>query len=83
MKTYWPAFRLGGLLLATGALLPWFAGAQALKNVTLSATPATSVSEVDVTRTGHDHRARGKQGRSAHLPRYTVDGATPCSGRFR
>ncbi len=54
MKTYWPALRLGGLLLATGALLPSLGGAQALKNVTLPATPATSVSEVDVTRTGHD-----------------------------
>ena len=72
MKTYWPAVRVGGVLLVAGALAPWFAGAQALKNAALPVTPAISVSQVDVTRNGHCTivHVQGKGGRlSYHVTR--------------
>jgi type IV pilus assembly protein PilQ len=57
MKIYWPALRLGGLLVASAAFLPLAAGAQASKTAA-PASPATSVSEVDVARSGQQTAVR-------------------------
>ena len=58
MKIYGPAFRLGGLLLASTVLLPYGAGAQAPKTAAALAAPAKSVAQVEVARTGQQTTVR-------------------------
>ena len=58
MKTYGPALRLGGLLLASAALLPGLTGAQALKPAAAPAAPVISVAQVDVARAGQQTTVR-------------------------
>ena len=65
MKIYGPALRLGGILLASTALLPCLAGAQELKTV---AVPVKSVVQVDVARAGQQTTVRvNTQGGSGEL----------------
>jgi type IV pilus assembly protein PilQ len=52
MMTYWPALRSGGLLLASVALVPFSAGAQAPGAVTTPGPAVTSVSRVEITGDG-------------------------------
>jgi type IV pilus assembly protein PilQ len=58
MKIYGPALRLGGLLLASTALLPYSAGAQAPKTAAAVAAPAKSVAQVEVARAGQQTTVR-------------------------
>ena len=68
MKIYGPALRLGGLLLASTALLPCLAGAQSLKTVTAPAAPKKSVTQVEVARPGQQTTVRvNTQGGSGEL----------------
>ena len=48
MTNYWPALRTGGLFLASLALVPFSAGAQATSPATAAASPRNSVSRVEV-----------------------------------
>ncbi len=52
MMTYWPVLRSGGLLLASVALVPFSAGAQAPSAVTTPGPAVTSVSRVEITGDG-------------------------------
>ena len=52
MKTYWRALGLSRLFIVSAALVPLFAGAQAMKPASVSASPSTSVSEVAVDHAG-------------------------------
>jgi len=52
MKTYWPAFRPSGLILAAVMLVPHMAGAQSAKPATATASSETAVAQVGVDRVG-------------------------------
>ena len=52
MKTYWPAFRPSGLILAAVMLVPHVAGAQSAKPATATASSETAVAQVGVDRVG-------------------------------
>ncbi len=52
MKTYWPAFRPSGLILAAVMLAPHMAGAQSAKPATATASSETAVAQVGVDRVG-------------------------------
>ena len=68
MKIYGPALRLGGLLLASTALLPCLVGAQALKTVAAPAASVKSVAQVEVARAGQQTTVRvNTQGGSGEL----------------
>ena len=58
MKIYGPALRVGGLLLASAALLPCWVGAQTPKTAAATAAPAKSVSQVEVARAGQQTTVR-------------------------
>jgi type IV pilus assembly protein PilQ len=58
MTNYWPVLRSGGLLLASAALLPFSAGAQAPSAVTTPASPVTSVSKVEIAGDGQETSVR-------------------------
>ena len=61
MMTYWPVLRSGGLLLASVALVPFSAGAQAPSAVTTPGPAVTSVSRVEISwrRPADDRASRG------------------------
>lgn len=48
MTNYWPVLRTGGLILASLALVPFSAGAQATSPAAAAASPRNSVSRVEV-----------------------------------
>jgi type IV pilus assembly protein PilQ len=81
MKTYWPAFRPSGLVLAAAMLVPHLAGAQAAKLPAPLASPAASVAQVGVERVGQQTvvRVQGSGSRNYHVtrlsdpPRVVVD----------
>jgi type IV pilus assembly protein PilQ len=58
MKIYGPALRVGGLVLASTAWMPYWVGAQMPKTPAATAAPAQSVSQVEVARAGQQTTVR-------------------------
>jgi type IV pilus assembly protein PilQ len=58
MMNYWPVLRSGGLLLASVALVPFSAGAQAPSTVTTPVPAVTSVSRVEIAGDGQQATVR-------------------------
>jgi type IV pilus assembly protein PilQ len=91
MKTYWRALGLSRLFIVSAAFVPLFAGAQAMKPASLSASPSTSVSEVAVDRAGQRTlvRVAGSGKLSYHVtrqsdpPRVIVDFDNASLALFR
>lgn len=82
MKTYWPAFRPSGLILAAAVMLvPHMAGAQSAKPATATASSETAVAQVGVDRVGQQTvvRVQGDGPLNYHVmrmsdpPRVVVD----------
>ena len=81
MKTYWPAFRPSGLILAAVMLAPHWAGAQPAKPATAQASSETAVAQVGVDRVGQQTvvRVQGDGPLNYHVtrmsdpPRVVVD----------
>jgi type IV pilus assembly protein PilQ len=71
MKTYWPAFRPSGLILAAVMLVPHMAGAQSAKPATATASSETAVAQVGVDRVGQQTvvRVQGDGPLSYHVTR--------------
>lgn len=71
MKTYWPAFRPSGLILAAVMLVPHVAGAQSAKPATATASSETAVAQVGVDRVGQQTvvRVQGDGPLSYHVTR--------------
>src|SRR5579884_2012479 len=81
MKTYWPAFRPSGLILAAAMLVPHLAGAQSAKPEAAETSSETAVAQVGVDRVGQQTvvRVEGKGPLNYHVtrmsdpPRVVVD----------
>ncbi len=71
MKTYWRALGLSRVFLVSAALVPLWAGAQSISPGAATATPATSVEDVQVARAGEQTvvRIAGSGKLSYHVTR--------------
>ena len=67
MMNYWPVLRSGGLLLASVALVPFPAGAQAPGATTTSVPAMTSVSRVEIGGDGERTTVRVEGGDTGEM----------------
>ena len=72
MKTYWRASGLSRLFVVSAALMPLWAGAQSISPAAATATPASSVEDVQVARAGEQTRGSNRGQREAELPRHAA-----------